>query len=110
MNGIALGPDGNVWFTRSDSAVGRITPAGVASRLALPTNVSEIATGPDGNLWVTSFGSTAGMIGRITPLGVITTFMIPSGNVPNHIAAGPDGNLWFTELLGNKIGRIQIPR
>ena len=49
------------------------------------------------------------MIGRITPVGVITEFPIPTADSkPVGIASGPDSNLWFTEsaLASNKIGRI----
>lgn len=45
------------------------------------------------------------MIGRITPVGAITEYPLPTySSSPLAIAAGPDGNLWFTEY--GKIGRI----
>src|SRR5688572_14768365 len=55
-----------------------------------------ITSGPDGNLWFTEFFGAK--IGRITPLGVITEFPLPTppGVDPLGITAGPDGNLWFT--------------
>src|SRR5437762_180669 len=44
-------------------------------------------------------------LGRITPGGVVTEFIIPTPNsLPDYITVGPDGNLWFTEEGGNKIG------
>jgi streptogramin lyase len=99
--GIALGPDGNIWFTeRLGNRIGRITPNGVISEFAIPTPGSEpmsIAVGPDGNLWFTE--TAAGKIGRITSDGrVINEFPVtaPITIHPIDITAGPDGNLWFT--------------
>ncbi len=76
-----------------------------------------ITTGSDGNLWFTE--NAAGKIGRMTPAGVVTSFVLPdvpppegspagtAGTTPNPtaIAAGPDGSLWFTGIPG-EIGRI----
>ena len=69
--GIAAGPDGNLWFTGYNS-IGRITTAGVAAAFPHPTatgGLGGIAAGIDGNLWFTeaspAFG-VAGAIGRIT--------------------------------------------
>ena len=56
-NGIAAGPDGNVWFTEySGNRIGRITPAGVITEFPVPTPASQpngIIAGPDRNLWFT---------------------------------------------------------
>ena len=65
---ITFGPDGNLWYTYFDpdrSAIGRITPAGLAFEFSIPTADSrpvDIAAGPDGNLWFTE--SNAANIGR----------------------------------------------
>ena len=109
---IAAGPDGNLWFTEGgdNSAIGRITPAGVITEFTagIPAlaNVLGIAAGPDGNLWFTQYGRR--FIGRITPDGVVTNFVnFPPGNdAPYLITAGPDGNLWFTADGTGRIGRI----
>src|ERR1700704_4075219 len=46
-------------------------------------------------------------VGRITPQGHITEFLIPTPNsITTEITRGSDGNLWFFENGGNKIGRI----
>ena len=108
-DGIAAGPDGNLWFTEAGgNKIGRITPTGSITEYPVPTANSYpygIAAGPDGNLWFTEwFGNK---IGRITPVGSITEYPVPTGDSrPLGMAAGPDGNLWFTEYWGNKIGRI----
>jgi virginiamycin B lyase len=77
-------------------------------------NPIGITTGPDGELWFTESGRFIGeelsggnKIGRISPEGSITEFLIPTPQSgPIAIIAGPDGNLWFTEEVANKIGRI----
>jgi sugar lactone lactonase YvrE len=106
--GIAVGPDGNLWFTEDGGNVGRITPRGVITEFPVPTSGGSqdaIAAGSDGNLWFTEDGGNN--IGRITPVGAVTEIPIPtSSSHPWGITAGPDGNLWFTESAGDKIGRI----
>src|SRR5262249_35681208 len=63
-----------------------------------------ITTGPDGNLWFTE--ANFGVIGRITPAGVITEVVANVGSGPQEITTGPDGNLWFTEFNRSRIGRL----
>ncbi len=68
--GIAAGPDGNLWFTESNSSNigGRITPSGSITEYPVPTAYSSpggIAAGPDGNLWFTE--QDGNKIGRISP-------------------------------------------
>ncbi len=109
LQGIAAGPDGNLWFTESDgNRIGRITPAGIVTEFSIPTAISYprgIAAGPDGNLWFTE--DSGNKIGRITISGVVTESAIPTGGSSLHgIVAGSDGNLWFVESSPNKIGRI----
>src|SRR3954447_18588667 len=57
---LALGSDGNVWFTLSGSGAskefGSITPGGTVTEYDTPSNeiVVGITTGPDGNLWMSA--------------------------------------------------------
>jgi len=110
--GIALGSDGNVWFTEQGAAtfaaIGRVTPAGVVTEFPLDDPSSEpqdITAGPDGNLWFTE--EAGSQIGRITVSGTITEFPVPTANSgPVAITDGPDGRLWFTEQNTHRIGRI----
>jgi streptogramin lyase len=111
--GIALGPDGNMWFTApQDHWIGRITPDGKIATFAMPDrgdktgSPSQIVLGPDGAMWFTSFNESR--IGRITTAGEITEFSdgISDGSSPDGIALGPDGTLWFTEYNGNRIGKM----
>ena len=110
-SGIAVGPDGNLWFTEQNgNRIGRITTKGVVTEFSAGitegSGPSGIVAGPDGNLWFTE--ARGNRIGRITPEGVVMEFSagISEGSEPTGIAVGPDGNLWFTEQNGNRIGRI----
>jgi hypothetical protein len=77
LNGIAPGPDGNLWFTDiSNNQVGKITPGGAVTEWPLSNRAIEITTGPDGNLWFTE--DLGNMIGRITLDGTVTEFPIPT--------------------------------
>jgi hypothetical protein len=70
LEGIAPGPDGNLWFTDrgTTKAIGRISPTGTVTEFSAGLNVGtfprKMAPGPDGNLWFTDTGSTKA-IGRI---------------------------------------------
>ncbi|MDA8080866.1 MAG: putative Ig domain-containing protein [Actinomycetota bacterium] len=107
-NGIAEGPDGNLWFTESSgNNIGDITTSGSVSTLNLANSgmvPTGIVTGPDGNLWFTAGG--AGAIGKITTSGSAYVYSLPSGSAPYYITAGSDGNLWFTDYGADKIGKI----
>ena len=112
--GIARGPEGNVWFAESGGAgaIGRITPGGTITEfttgLTSNSQPTGIVAGPDGNLWFTE-QANPGRIGRITPSGTITEFTtgLTANSQPTGIAAGPDGNMWFTEQASpGRIGRI----
>jgi streptogramin lyase len=106
--GIAVGPDGALWFTNFFSnSIGRMTTSGVATSYTDPTidGPLRIAAGPDGALWFTNYYGNS--IGRITTSGVVTNYGDPSISSPNGITAGPDGGVWFANTGNNSIGRIQ---
>lgn len=121
-DGIATGPDGNLWFTESVKAdpsgstinIARMSPIGMLTEFPLSqldplaAAAPSITAGPDGNLWFTiqsSAGSNAVCrVGRITPQGTITLFT-PSGlYIAGDITNGPDGNLWISS--GYYVARI----
>jgi streptogramin lyase len=115
--GIAPGPDGNVWFTENRGhRFGRITPAGKIDDFSTGSGISadalpaDMTVGPDGNLWFTE--EAPSRIARLDVTGPggpqVTEFSagITPGAQPEGITAGPDGNLWFTEFVGDRIGRI----
>src|SRR5204863_8323789 len=93
----------------------RTAPAGAVTELPVRSGGREggmaITAGPDVNLSFTNcrFASESSgptTVGKVTPDGAITEFLLPSGTYPGGITAGPDGNLWFTEQGPNKIARI----
>jgi streptogramin lyase len=109
--GIAAGPDGNLWFAELNAGkIGEIDPNTHAiNEFSIPTAPSGplgITVGPDGNIWFTE--SQANKIGEINPTThAISEFTIPTaGSGPVAIVTGPNGNLWFTEFLTNQIGEI----
>jgi streptogramin lyase len=110
---IAVGPDGNLWFTDAgNNEIGRVTTAGAITKFAVPTaasGVHGIIAAGDGNLWFTE--NLAGKLGRITPAGAVTELACfpTTGSGPTNITVGPDGRLWLTETGANKIARVQIP-
>jgi streptogramin lyase len=117
--GIAAGPDGNLWFAMTYFApgIGMINPTTDAITEFPSENSNdfpeEVAAGPDGSVWFTGFNAVAEShyVGTINPTtGAYSEFTIEnvgSGNgSPRGITAGPDGNLWFTDPYGNAIGMI----
>jgi streptogramin lyase len=122
--GIATGPEGNLWFTDPPSElppwrIGRITPTGTVAEFSIRGGITsrpfEITAGPDGNLWFTE--TSGDRIGRITPRGTITEFSqgISPGAQPFAITAGPGDTVWFTEASGDigrasDIGHVKNPR
>ncbi len=66
-----------------------------------------ITAGPDGNVWFTEPNINA--IGRVTPVGAVTQFLIPNPDSrPDYITAGADGDVWFSEAGSDRIGRIAM--
>jgi streptogramin lyase len=132
---LAVGPDGNLWYTDEVSGVFRFSPTTLvplACSSASPTvgnlgcEVSadpvapnDIAAGPDGAMWFTQSagGNPKGgasyfpaSIGRITPTGSYSSYPVPASasSVPglDAITVGPNGNLWFTEPAVGRIGEV----
>ena len=124
-SGITVGPDGKIWFTetgagqigRLDPATGEVTefPLTAATFGALQSQPRPITTGPDNNLWFVQIGPQLAnvqfqsFIGRMTPAGVHTEFLVPSlsaFSLDEGITVGPDGKIWFTESNVRKVGRL----
>jgi streptogramin lyase len=95
---ITAGADGNLWFTEGGRAnrVGRITTSGEIEEFRVPgssAGLNAIDAGPDGNLWFTE--EAAPKVGRVTPKGQVTQFVVPVGGGTSSIVSGPEGKLWF---------------
>jgi virginiamycin B lyase len=108
---ITMGPDGNFWFTLSNSnEVARISPLGKFTYFRTPTlsNPAFITPGPDGNIWFGE-GST-GKIASITLKGstrtaAITEIQFSFFGVSVGITTGSDGNIWFTDQTDHAVWR-----
>ncbi|HZL18198.1 MAG TPA: hypothetical protein VFG23_10670 [Polyangia bacterium] len=107
-DGIAAGPDGNLWFTEDGvMSFGICTTNGMITEKPFPTAAMDasITVGANGNIWFVEGGITYPQVARISVSGVATEFPIPTLNSnPQGIAAGADGNIWFAE--NGKIGRM----
>jgi virginiamycin B lyase len=110
---LALGSDGNVWFT-DQTAVGRITLSGVVTEFPIsPLSApSGIAAGQDGNLWFAAADSpTTAVISKISAAGApLGTYSFPLFGPADTLSLtmGDDGNLWAVENLGNRVARIGL--
>jgi virginiamycin B lyase len=110
--GIALGPDGNLWFTgvRGFSYgehhytpgfgyIGRITPAGEISTYPTPSphsGPSGITAGPEESLWFEGSGvTTIGVDGKFG-----RRFALRSAVAGSGIAFGPEGDAWLGTFRG----------
>jgi virginiamycin B lyase len=91
---LTAGRDGYLWVVSMGYIV-RITTAGkFAGGIATPhaADVADaIVTGRDGNIWFSEEASGVARIGRITPTGELTEYVLPPGSSPIALAAGPDG-------------------
>ncbi len=96
-NDIAQGPDGIVYYTHNNSALGRITNAGVplpdvGEPFQATTNHLAVV---GRSVWMTDFN--ADVLWRYDiDAGTLTSVALTGGADPGDIAAGPDGVLWFT--------------
>ena len=117
---LAAGADGKVWFVKDGNggpAVGKIDPATGAFTTFMTglngafTLFGGIALGGDGNVWFTSYYD--GLIGRVTPAGVISEFTGVAPNAQlNAIAAGPQiagaNTLWVTDPTNKSVAKLTL--
>jgi streptogramin lyase len=113
LAGIAVGPEGKIWFTDLDEevtpAIGVLDPAepkeakefSIAAKGGNAESVPEgIVAGPDGNLWFGDASEAEPAIGTIDPTThEVEEFSegLQAQSLPRWIVAGSDGNLWFTD-------------
>ena len=119
--GITTGPGNRLYFTDSNnSAIGVITPAGLASTIQeFPVPASDvnpeftplnlpITAGADGNIWFAFNQATEG-IGSFNPsTHAFNVFAdtTDGSSATEAIVSGPDGNLWFTDDASNIIQAV----
>jgi len=112
LDGITVGPDGNIWFIDNMNAaagIGRVSTARANAGTVLLPYVGlsaaphKITTGPDANLWVT----VANSIARVTPAGGVQTFGALAAPATS-IVSGPGNSLWFSEFTGINIGKVSL--
>jgi virginiamycin B lyase len=88
---IALGADGDMWFTAAGSniqrpssasgaEIGRIAPDGHVKQFAVTDEPNEIVRGKHNTMLFTSFTAKGNRIGRITANGKISYIQLPSPN------------------------------
>lgn len=111
--GIAVGPDGKIWYADWAGVVGTLTTLlQNATVVKYPTpgfHAYRIVAGPDGNLWVTlpATDNVHDAIGKMSTSGVLTTYPVPTtSSGVLGLAVGPDGNIWFSEEGAHKVGKL----
>jgi virginiamycin B lyase len=120
--GVAVGPDGKMYFAESGGAgkkIGRVNADGSGfQETALLNGITDpegTAFGRDGNLYVAVFnGSQIAQVSQTLGLNQFSTGITTNAG-PREIAKGADGNMWFTlegEPMGGTphgaIGRITV--
>ncbi len=102
-----------VWFTNTiGNSIGSITQDGKITLYRIPTLASipmMIMEDGLGQVWFTQFGGNQigmlGLDGKIKEYAVPTRMSGPLGMDINQA----DQSIWFTEVLRNKVGRLQNP-
>ncbi|MBV8196993.1 MAG: hypothetical protein JO263_02570, partial [Candidatus Eremiobacteraeota bacterium] len=110
---IALGSDGNLWFTEfAASKIGMLSHAGKISENVTPTKKAEpngiaSGSGPNLNVWFTE--TALAQVGQITTSGPpYNEYILPNAAArPVGIALGSDGNMWVTDVGTSSIWRIK---
>jgi virginiamycin B lyase len=108
-NEIVQGPDGILYFTKSDPGLGRITTSGTVLPDVVPPNTlanGEGVAASGNSIYFAAFNTNS--IWRYdTVADTFTEFPIPTpSSTPFDVAVAADGTVWFTEFGGNKIGRL----
>jgi len=98
---VALGPDGDVWFTGYTSLLGKVTTDGSVTTYTIPSGGAgnDIAVGSDNRLW---FTESNGNIGAVTTSGTVTEYSSGVGS-PEGIVKGSNGNMFYVDFNGSGV-------
>jgi virginiamycin B lyase len=103
--GIAIGTDGDIWFT-DVIGIGRMTPAGDVTTFGLPPSGAtavSIAAASDGSFW---FTENVDRLGNLRPDGTFSEYSLPHPNSGVEGIAVAGASVWFVESSLNAIGRL----
>jgi streptogramin lyase len=110
---MALGPDGNFWFTETQAQkVAKVSLTGAVTEYPVAGKVYPVGiTSADGNLWFTE--CIGQKMASISTAGTKKQYAVPNQPAgqpyPGYMVTGPDGNLWFTSCPGGTISRMPVP-
>jgi virginiamycin B lyase len=121
--GLAVGCDGNLWYSNSGQVITRMTPAGGVPGIGPATitvgapgsQVGRLAADLNGNIWYINSGVGFSQVAYVDCTSFVTnTFgSTPTANSLYEfagLALGADKAMWFTEDEGTRqIGRITTP-
>ncbi|NYE36734.1 virginiamycin B lyase [Nocardioides cavernae] len=115
--GLAAGPVGSIWFTRSSTdgsltspsrgSIGYLDAGSGATKIWQTGSRSaprDLVMGPDRQMWFTNRGAAPG-IGHISADGRGAISSVGSYE-PTSLTFGPDGAIWFTDEKNNSIVRV----
>ena len=104
--GLAIGPDGSVWFHTGNTIYGvaRILPDGRMT--TYPVGVwATITVDSKGNAWMPgAYEDGRAVVVRISNSGEVTRFLLPQS--VRQLAEAPDGHLWFLNVSCTSTGQI----
>lgn len=105
---LTSGRDGYLWVA-SIGYIARMTTAGTFKGAVATPHTADVAdaivAGRDGNIWFSEDAHNVARIGRITPTGDLTEYVLPPGSSPNALAAGPAG-IVFTGHPTSTLGLV----
>lgn len=110
--GIALAPDGDVWFTevtQGADRVMRLDPDTGTTTLVTDglTAVTDLVVGTDGTVWLAGYGSGLGELDPDTGDVAWHTYDNDANEVATYaVGTGDDGTIWFVDAYGAGVGSV----
>ncbi len=117
VNSVAVGADGNLWFTEQvgkNLVLGRMSSNGVADQVPLASlRWGTVANGPGGTMIVTAQNARQqNEVFQVSTTGSVSRYKIPAAiSSTFYDYLGPaGGSLWFTDEYSVVYGPIKIGR